>query len=264
MSVLRDNRRLNGTDRRSTVSPTRCRNSEVARYFEDLADLLEIDGANPFRIRAYRNAARTIEDLWPNQSHPWPVREKSALTANSPESATIWRKKSSSSSNRAGCPNSTSCSEKVPPGVVDMLRIPGSRPQEGRRHLPGIEDRNIGPTAGTAAESGEIAALKGFGKKTAQSILEGLDQVETSGQTLSARRRDDGSRRNRPPTSDTDSLCRPGHRRRKLPATPRNLRRPGPVLVTATDSTADHGRTRRTPARNRCPGPRRNQAACAV
>lgn len=38
-------------------------NAEVARVFRELADLLEIQGANPFRVRAYRNAARTIEEL---------------------------------------------------------------------------------------------------------------------------------------------------------------------------------------------------------
>ena len=38
-------------------------NSEIARTFDELADLLEIQGANPFRIRAYRNASRTIQNL---------------------------------------------------------------------------------------------------------------------------------------------------------------------------------------------------------
>src|SRR5438067_6546484 len=37
-------------------------NPEVAQIFEDVADLLEIQGANPFRVRSYRNAARTIRD----------------------------------------------------------------------------------------------------------------------------------------------------------------------------------------------------------
>ncbi len=38
-------------------------NIDYGRVFEEIADLLEIQGANPFRIRAYRNAARTIETL---------------------------------------------------------------------------------------------------------------------------------------------------------------------------------------------------------
>jgi len=38
-------------------------NAEIAAIFEEIANLLEIQGANPFRIRAYRNAARTIGGL---------------------------------------------------------------------------------------------------------------------------------------------------------------------------------------------------------
>jgi DNA polymerase (family 10) len=38
-------------------------NAEIAQHFDELADLLEIQGANPFRVRAYRNAARIVGDL---------------------------------------------------------------------------------------------------------------------------------------------------------------------------------------------------------
>ena len=38
-------------------------NSEVAESFREIADLLDIEGANQFRVRAYRNAARTITTL---------------------------------------------------------------------------------------------------------------------------------------------------------------------------------------------------------
>ncbi len=38
-------------------------NARIAAVFSEIADLLEFQGANPFRVRAYRNAARTIDDL---------------------------------------------------------------------------------------------------------------------------------------------------------------------------------------------------------
>ena len=38
-------------------------NSDIAAVLEQVADLLEFQGANPFRIRAYRNGARIIQDL---------------------------------------------------------------------------------------------------------------------------------------------------------------------------------------------------------
>lgn len=39
------------------------RNSDIAQQFYRVAELLEIEGANPFRVRAYQRAAATIEDL---------------------------------------------------------------------------------------------------------------------------------------------------------------------------------------------------------
>jgi len=38
-------------------------NNDIAAVFEEIADLLEIEQANPFCIRAYRNAARTVQEL---------------------------------------------------------------------------------------------------------------------------------------------------------------------------------------------------------
>ncbi|NNF96334.1 MAG: DNA polymerase III, partial [Halobacteria archaeon] len=38
-------------------------NEDIAIIFDEMADLLEIEGANPFRVRAYRNAVRTIRGL---------------------------------------------------------------------------------------------------------------------------------------------------------------------------------------------------------
>ena len=38
-------------------------NTDIAAIFDEIADLLEIEGANPFRVRAYRNAARTVQAL---------------------------------------------------------------------------------------------------------------------------------------------------------------------------------------------------------
>ena len=43
-------------------------NADISAVFEEIADLLEIEGANPFRIRAYRNAARTLSAL-PQELH---------------------------------------------------------------------------------------------------------------------------------------------------------------------------------------------------
>jgi DNA polymerase/3'-5' exonuclease PolX len=64
-------------------------NADIADTFNRLADLLEIEGANPFRIRAYRNAAQTIEDL-PRSAAEMVAR----ISRNCRVSAMIWRAKS--------------------------------------------------------------------------------------------------------------------------------------------------------------------------
>ena len=38
-------------------------NADIAAVFDEIADLLEIDNANPFRVRAYRNAARQVQGM---------------------------------------------------------------------------------------------------------------------------------------------------------------------------------------------------------
>jgi len=45
-------------------------NRDVAAAFEEIGDLLELTGANPFRVRAYRNAAARLRD-WPDELSEW-------------------------------------------------------------------------------------------------------------------------------------------------------------------------------------------------
>lgn len=46
-------------------------NSDIARSLDKLADLIELEGGNPFRIRAYRNAARVVGELPRSRSSCW-------------------------------------------------------------------------------------------------------------------------------------------------------------------------------------------------
>ncbi|HEY4955413.1 MAG TPA: helix-hairpin-helix domain-containing protein [Gemmatimonadaceae bacterium] len=45
-----------------TIAPSGPANAEIARIFREVADQLELKRANQFRVRAYRNAARTVEE----------------------------------------------------------------------------------------------------------------------------------------------------------------------------------------------------------
>ncbi len=67
-------------------------NAEIAAVFDAVADLLEFEGANAFRVRAYRNAARTIED-YPESLANY-VRDPSRKLTDLDGSAMTWRKRS--------------------------------------------------------------------------------------------------------------------------------------------------------------------------
>ena len=72
-----------GTLRKGAVCPPDrhlygMQNPDLARCFDEVADLLEIDDENPFRVRAYRNAAHTIRDF-PDAIADW-VRQSRDLT----------------------------------------------------------------------------------------------------------------------------------------------------------------------------------------
>ena len=103
-------------------------NSEIARLFDELADLLEIQGESVFRLRAYRNASRTIESL------PDPIADLAAqgvkalteLQGIGKELAT----KIIAIVETGALPQLEKLRAEVPPGVVMMLRIPGIGPKK--------------------------------------------------------------------------------------------------------------------------------------
>ena len=150
------------------------RNPDVARLFDDYADILEIQGANPFRVRAYRNAARTVGDL--AESVAGIVNDPSRSLTDLPGIGKDLAEKIVAIVNTGQLPQLEEVRREVPTGVVEMLRIPGLGPKKvgvlfkelSIQSLDGLRE---------AAQQGQIAKLKGFGKKTEQTILAGIDQA---------------------------------------------------------------------------------------
>lgn len=158
------------------------KNAEVARFFADLADLLEIQGANPFRVRAYRNAARTIESLTDSVSDLArdPERDLDDLPGIGKDLAS----KIVTIVETGGLPMLEELREKIPPGVVDMLRLPNLGPKK----VAALHEElgvNTLEELKQAAENGRVAELRGFGKKTEDAILETIDQVAHAEQRFS-------------------------------------------------------------------------------
>src|SRR6185436_6642787 len=103
-------------------------NAEVGRIFEDLADLLELDGANPFRVRAYRNAARTVEALSADVAamvtrDPAELLQLEGIGKDLADKIVVIVQ-------TGQLPQLEDLKAKIPAGVVQMLRIPGLGPKK--------------------------------------------------------------------------------------------------------------------------------------
>src|SRR5580700_10825831 len=153
-------------------------NSEVARMFDDYADILEIQAANPFRVRAYRNAARVLGDLAESLADiaADPERKLEELQGIGKDLAI----KIDVILKTGQLPQLEEARREVPAGVVAMLRIGGLGPKKVATLFKELSIQSLDDLR-QAAQSGQIAKLKGFGKKTEEAILAGIEQVSASG-----------------------------------------------------------------------------------
>jgi DNA polymerase (family 10) len=153
-------------------------NAEIAARLEQVADLLEFQGANPFRIRAYRNGARAIQDL------PEPVV---AILEDSARRLTEMKGIGEDLAEKIADLVSTGTMAildellaETPESVLALLRVPGLGPKRAallHREL-GI---NTLDQLRQACQSGQVRLIKGFGAKTEASILENLAIAEEAG-----------------------------------------------------------------------------------
>lgn len=157
------------------------KNDQIAACFDQLADLLEIQGANPFRIRAYRNASRTIGST--TDSFATLVTDKSDLTQFSGIGKDL-AKQIAEIVETGDHPALQELKKEVPQGVVDMLRIPGVGPKKVGVFFNELGLKSLAELK-AAAQAGKLASLKGFGKKTEQAILENIDRAAEAGKRIS-------------------------------------------------------------------------------
>ena len=153
-------------------------NSDVARFFEELADLLEVDGANPFRIRAYRKAVRTIGSLPDSMTDI--INDEDRKLTDLPGIGKDLAAKIADIVETGRLQQLDEINEKFPPGVRDMLRMSGVGPKKVAVLFNDLSVTSLDELK-QAAENGRVAALKGFGEKTEQSILEQIDRVAEAG-----------------------------------------------------------------------------------
>ena len=143
-------------------------NTLIAVTLERIADLLEFQGANPFRIRAYRNGARTIRDLIEPVASI--VNDDACQLTDIPGIGKDLADKTATLVRTGSLPMLEELQAEVPASVLALLRIPGLGPKKAavlfkERNIESLDQLRA------ACEAGEIRTLKGFGAKTEQTIL---------------------------------------------------------------------------------------------
>jgi len=150
-------------------------NPDIARLFDEVADLLEIQSANPFRVRAYRTAARTVRDF------PEPLSDVAQQGTRGltelPGIGEDLAGKIRTIVKTGSLPLHRQLVRKVPSGVLDLLRIPGLGPKRVKLLLAKLKIRSAADLR-RALAGGRVRTLKGFGPKLVAKIRAGLGQAE--------------------------------------------------------------------------------------
>jgi len=151
-------------------------NAEIARLLGDVADLLEISAGNPFKVRAYRNAARTVAD------HPDPVAELVSggefdLT-ELPGIGDGIAKEIRALVETGSLPQRQQLVAMIPPGLLELLRIPGLGPKRVKLFHEELKVNSVADLK-AALDAGKIAKLPGFGAKLLEKLREGVAAAAT-------------------------------------------------------------------------------------
>ena len=151
-------------------------NAEIARLLGDVADLLEISAGNPFKVRAYRNAARTVAD------HPDPVAELVAGGAfdltELPGIGDGIAKEIRALVETGSLPQRQQLVAMIPPGLLELLKIPGLGPKRVKLFHEELKVNSVADLK-AALDAGKIAKLPGFGAKLLEKLREGVAAAAT-------------------------------------------------------------------------------------
>ena len=153
-------------------------NAEISELFDRYADLLEIQDANPFRVRAYRNAARVVGGS---------SRSMSELVAEGrdldelPGIGKDLAAKIETVVRTGALPQLAQLETRVPRALADLMKLPGLGPKRVKLIYRDLGIRSFEDLK-RAIRSGALQALPGFGAKTVARILAGMERQGTTPQ----------------------------------------------------------------------------------
>ena len=160
-------------------------NADIAAIFDEIADLLEIRDDNPFRIRAYRNAARTVGGYGRELKTPI---ESGAALPKLPGIGADLAARIHEIATTGHCAMRDTLRKQMPPAITELLKVPGLGPKRVQ-----ALNRELGVSTiaqlDAAAHAGQLHDPPGFGLKTEQQIQQALDALAAqAGQIVRFRR----------------------------------------------------------------------------
>ena len=145
-------------------------NLDIADALDRLADLLQLERGNPFRVRAFRRAARVVE------AHPVPMTtligqggDPSVLPGIGREIAANIRELVAT----GRLQRLAALEEAAPPSLIELTRLPGVGHQKARALHEHLGIATLADLQAAAA-AGRVAAVPGFGELTQRRLLEAL------------------------------------------------------------------------------------------
>jgi DNA polymerase (family X) len=155
----------------TSPAPRRLGNAEIAGRLERLAELLEIQGANPFRVRAYRAAAETVA------GHERALADMVAADADLTALKGVGKDLAQAIRDLVSSgeiPQLSELEREVPVGLLDVVRLPGVGPARARTLWQQLGATSVDDVERLARE-GRVATLSGFGEKMQAKLLRGVE-----------------------------------------------------------------------------------------
>ncbi len=146
---------------------------EIAETLEAIADLLELRGENPFKVRAYRSGARALDQL--QEDLGGIIEEERLGKVDGIGKALVEKITELHTSGRLEYFEKLKA--EVPAGLVAMLDIPGLGPKKIKKLYDELGVERI-EALREACEAGKVSGLEGFGKKTEEKLLSGIRNLE--------------------------------------------------------------------------------------
>lgn len=146
--------------------------TQISDILDEVGTLLELKGENPFKSRAFHNAARVLAGVTEDLKILVENGEIRKIKGIGESTAKII----SDLVTTGKSPDHESLRKFFPPGIFDMMKVQGMGPKKvaflyKKMKISSIEDLE------KAAKAGKLEKLEGFGKKTEENILLGIEQV---------------------------------------------------------------------------------------